>query len=110
MTLINQLESTTRVSEERNKTLQQQTTDKYNRFQVVTEKKQECIQVGRVPSAAVAISGGGVSDRGGCLPNGGWGCLPRREVCLRGCQPGGCLPRWCITSPSPVNRMTDRHV
>ena len=29
-------QSTTTVKEERNKTLQQQTTDKYNRFQVVT--------------------------------------------------------------------------
>ena len=30
--------------------------------------KQECIPVGCVPSAAVAISGGGVSARGGCTP------------------------------------------
>ena len=94
MTLINQLESTTRVSEERNKTLQQQTTDKYNRFQVVTEKKQECIPVGRVPSAAVAISGGGVSDRGGVCPMGVGGvCLggvsAYEGVSLGGVCPGG---------------------
>ena len=35
------------------------------------KKKQECIPVGCVPSAAVAVSGWGE-----CLPRGG-GCLPR---------------------------------
>ena len=55
------------MKEERNKTLQQKMTDKYNRFQVVTVK-QKCIPVGCVTSAAVAISGGvclGVSVQGG---------------------------------------------
>ena len=38
--------------------------------------KRECIPVGCVPSAAVAVPGG-------CLPAGGGGCLPaRRAVCL----------------------------
>ena len=36
--------------------------------------KQECIPVGCIPSAAVAISGGG------CLPRGCRGCLPRGRV------------------------------
>ena len=47
--------------------------------------KQECIPVGCVPSAAVAISGGG------CLPG---GCLPRAGVSSRGggiCLGGVCL-------------------
>ena len=60
---------------------------------------QECIPVGCVPSAAVAILGGGFCLWGGglpareeCLP--ARGCLPRRGVCLpwgSGCQ-GGCTP------------------
>ena len=60
-------------------------------FPKLTEKR-ECIPVGCVPSAAVAMSGGG------CLPKG---------VSARGCLPGRCLPgggvsakgRWGVYSP-----------
>ena len=48
-------------------------------------KQQECIPVGCVPSAALAILGG-VSAQGG--------------VCPRGCMPGGVL------YTSPVDRQT----
>ena len=92
---------------------------------VKTSVQQECIPVGYVPSAAVAVSRGGggvcpgvvsvqgrecllrgvsiqgvtaqgVSAQGGCLPR---GCLPKGGVC-----PGGCLPG----TPTPVNRIRDR--
>ena len=50
-------------------------------------KRRDCIPVGCVPSAAVALCyGRGVSGHGGCLA-------------------GGCLPRGV-----PVNGMTDRQV
>ena len=63
---------------------------------------QECIPVGCVPSAAVAVCWGGVSARG-CLPG---GCLPG-GVCLEGVCPGG-LPKCMLGyTPPPVNRMTD---
>ena len=72
----------------------------------VSFSKQECIPVGCVPFAAVAVSGrggwyllrGGLPGR--CLLREGvsaWGCLPG-GVCLEGCLPGGmsayggCLP------------------
>ena len=42
-----------------------------------TQYKQECIPVGCVPPAAVAVPGAG----GGCLPV---GCLPRQGVSARG--------------------------
>ena len=76
--------------------------------------KQECIPIGCIPPASVAIVGGcvclrgvclevgGVCLEGGCLPRGG-GCLSRGGgVCLevgmsawgcvhrQGCLPGGC--------------------
>ena len=54
-------------------------------------KLQECIPVGCLPSAAVAVSGGWggvVRLGGGCWPR---GCLPG-GVCPGG-LPGGCLPR-----------------
>ena len=58
--------------------------------------KQECIPVGCIPSAAVAVS------VGVCL---GRGCLPWESVCLgRGCLARGCLPRH-----PPVNRITGRY-
>ena len=53
--------------------------------------QQECIPVGCVPSAALAVWWGGGWCPGGCLPSGGvWpeGCLPRGD-----CLPRGCLPR-----------------
>ena len=78
---------------------------------------QECIPVGCVPFAAVAVSGrmclpggGGMSAEGGCLPR---GCLlSRAGVCPgrgvvylrrgmsvqwgRECLPRGCLSRACL--------------
>ena len=101
------------------------------------QTRQECIPVGCVPSAAVAVcwEGGicprGVCPGGGvCLPR-GW-CLPGRGVSAQGegcvcpgggmsaqgvvsAGEGGCLPRGvylprgCLAdTPHPVNRMTDR--
>ena len=61
---------------------------------MTTVQKQECIPVGCVPPAAVAVSSGwGVSASGGVWPgglSGPVGCLPR------GCLPRGCLPRGCL--------------
>ena len=77
---------------------------------VFAKFQQECIPIGCVPSAAVAVRGrclpGGVSAQGSVCP---WGCLPQ-DVCLGGvclggvcpggvcpgggvCPRGGCLPR-----------------
>ena len=52
-------------------------------------KEQECIPVGCVPSAVVAISGGG----GGVCPG---GYLPGGE-----CLPGGCLPGGGVCQTPP---------
>ena len=70
---------------------------------LVTKLSQECIPVGCVPSAAVAVSGG----RGVC-PEGGWGVCPGGGgVCPGGLSGwGGCLARGC-TASLPVERMTD---
>ena len=54
--------------------------------------QQECIPVGCVPSAAVAVCRGGAwSLSGGCLPG---GVCPGAGVSARGrgCLTGGCLP------------------
>ena len=74
--------------------------------------KQECIPVGCVPSAAVAICWGG-----GCLPGGvsaQRGCLPRGGVCPGVCLPGGVSAQGagvsagvCLADTPPVDRMTD---
>ena len=60
--------------------------------------KQECIPVGCVPSAAVAVCWGGGSSRGEVSARGGV-CLGGVYVCSEGgllrvcvCVPGGCLP------------------
>ena len=50
--------------------------------------KQECIPVGYVPSAAVAVWRGGW-----CLPG---SVCPDGRCLSRGCLPGGCLPRGCL--------------
>ena len=71
--------------------------------------KQECIPVGCVPSAAVAVlREGGVCPGGVVYPGGVIrGCLPRwvcqGGVCLEACLlgVGGCTP------PPPMNRITD---
>ena len=64
--------------------------------------KEECIPVGCVPSAAVAVGGRG-GETGVCLG----GCLPRGVVSAgEGCPLGGggsCLPR----SVQNVDRLTD---
>ena len=67
--------------------------------------KQECIPVGFVPSAAVAVSGGGVSVPGGVWS---WGGLLWRGVCSQGdfwswglSAPGGCL-LWGVFGPGGV--------
>ena len=52
---------------------------------------QKCIPVGCVPSAAVAVGGGGAW---GCLPG---GCLPGGYL-PGGWLPRGCLPRRCTPS------------
>ena len=69
-----------------------------------TSVKQECIPVGCVPSAAVAIWGGGVCPGSGCLPGRGvclWGVCPGRVSAHAGSAGGGvvCPPSW-----------TDRHL
>ena len=83
--------------------------------------EQECIPVGCVLSAAVAI--GGVSapvHAGICLPR-GVSAPVHAGICLsRGvsapvhaglCLPGGVCPSTCLdTHLPPVNRMTDRQV
>ena len=78
-------------------------------------QRQECIPVGCVPPASVAISGGGVSVGGRCLSKGGLprvvclGDVPKGGVCLGdGCLgevsaqggvcPEGCLPREGISA------------
>ena len=61
--------------------------------EIINIKKQECIPVGCVPSAAVAVSRGGGLFRGGC------GCVsaPWGGVCSRGVSSGGCLlPGVCL--------------
>ena len=62
-----------------------------NQCQHVWSVQQECITVGRVPSAAVAVCQG-VSAWGGCLPG---GCVPG-GVCLGGVFPRGCLHMECL--------------
>ena len=61
--------------------------------------QQECIPVGCVPSAAVAVCGGGGEGvcPGGCVCP-GEGC-----VCPGVCLPRGCLPRAGVTPPCEQN-------
>ena len=81
--------------------------------------KQECILVGCVPSAAVAVSWGCLPSPGGVLPSGGCfllGVLPSQGVSAprgsasRGVSaPGGGGIPACTEADTPsVNRMTDR--
>ena len=83
----------------------------------INRLKQECIPVGCVPSAAVAVCWGeggclcvwgGLCMSRGCLPGGpgrvsaqgmsAWG-----GVCPRGCLPGGCVcQEGCLPDPLPL--------
>ena len=57
--------------------------------------QQECIPVGCVPSAALAVWWGGGGAQGGVCPVGvsdQRGVFPGGIVCLGGVYPGGCLP------------------
>ena len=66
--------------------------------QTTNIKKQECIPVGCVPSAAVAVSGVGGVCLGGCLPRGELsaqgGCLSKGVVSAQ----GGCLPKGVVSA------------
>ena len=90
-------------------------------LQMQKQQQQECIPVGYVPSATVAVCqggawSGGVSAPGGCLV---WGCLLWGVPCLGVPAPGGTwsggsapgmgsgIPA-CIEADPPANRMTDR--
>ena len=71
-------------------------------------KQQECIPVGCVPSAAVAIGRGRLSAWGvfaqGCLPGGCLprGCLPRGVSAQGGCLPReGCVSQYAMGQTSP---------
>ena len=71
-------------------------------LQTKRKSEQECIPVGNVPSAAVAISGAGSAYRGVSVR--GWGVsayggFAQERVCPRGVCLGGCTP--------PVNRITE---
>ena len=85
------------------------------------EQEQECIPVGCILSAAVAMS------IPACTGQGWWGVSQhalgrgglsaQSGVSAQGCPPGGCLPRRRVyvsqhalkqTPPPPVNRITDR--
>ena len=84
--------------------------------------EQECIPVGCIPSAAVAICWGGclprgLSARGGVCPGGGGVCpggiCPGRGCLSRGVSPvgvcpGGVYPSMHWGRHPPVDRMTDR--
>ena len=86
-------------------------------------EEQECISVGCVPSASVAVEGGafslGVVCGGGCVCQGvtAWGCLPTGVCPVRvsvqwGCLPRGCLARGvsargCVPHPPCENRIKD---
>ena len=56
--------------------------------------KQECIPVGCVPSAVVAVCWGGGLPGGGCLPGGG-------GVCLGGAYLGGCITAFTEADTPP---------
>ena len=91
---------------------------------VLTNTKQQCILVGCVPSATVAVCwgeggacsraevsapGAGVPVPRGCLLRGGWGCLLWGVPAPGGSAPGwGCGISACTEPDPPVDRMTDR--
>ena len=71
--------------------------------------KQDCIPVGCVTSAAVAVScgclPGGVSAQGGVCPG---GVSAQGGVCLGCVSAQGCVSAWGGVCQTPLNRMTDR--
>ena len=73
---------------------------------MLNNDEQECIPVGCVPSAAVAVCWrrGGVCLHGGVCPGGvsAWGGVSAQVVSARGCLTDTPIP--------PMNRMTDRQV
>ena len=73
---------------------------------LASQEKQECIPVGCVPSATVAVCRG-VPAPGGCLPAPGAGRVPGPggDVCSR-----GVVSQHALRQTPPVNRMTDRQV
>ena len=71
---------------------------------MIKNDKQECIPVGCVPSAAVAVVGEGGDCLGGVFLPGGGVCPGRSAVLLGG---GGGLPQCMLGYTPPVNRLTD---
>ena len=69
---------------------------------------QECIPVGCIPSATVAILGGlllgGGSALGGCLL---WGCLLWGGACFGDACSWGVVSQHALRQTPPVDRMTD---
>ena len=65
--------------------------------------KQECIPVGYVPSATVAVCRGVPGPGGACSRGGAWsgGCLLRRVP-----GPGGCMV-WVVSAPG--GRVVSQH-
>ena len=74
-----------------------------------TTFSRECIPVGCVPPASVAVSGVGVHSEGVCP---GEGCVQGGGLCRGVSAQGGVHPHYMLgyTSPPPVKRMNDRQV
>ena len=75
--------------------------------------KQECIPVGRVPSASMAVSGGRESAQGrGCLPRVGGVCLVRCLSHLPRGQTDACeniiLPQTSFVGGNEMDFVTDK--
>ena len=77
-----------------------------------TPVKQKCIPVGCIPSAFMVISGDVCLWSRECLSKVPGGIHPPGQTPPAQCMLGYILPVQCMLgyTPSPVNRMTDRHV